>query len=208
MEELDRFMAEHAGLTFSQIRDLIRDNPEFKARLEALYKRVYHRRLNTGCTNCWIDAFVQLRRTNIETLKNMAKRQFELRAGALLIDVVNHDNAKMASHHNLTDELACYHLRTCPGHITKFSRYPKNWREVVGLDPAPDEKRRQLTEKLESEQAKLEVAQKSGDPARIKKAQARFDKARAALDTFPAGDTGTENPENAVETEGTGTAAE
>lgn len=161
MEELDRFMAEHAGLTFSQIRDLIRDNPEFKARLEALYKRVYHRRLNTGCTNCWIDAFVQLRRTNIETLKNMAKRQFELRAGALLIDVVNHDNAKMASHHNLTDELACYHLRTCPGYITKFSRYPEDWRVVVGLDkkPAtPEEEHERLAAKLKSEEARLDKA--------------------------------------------------
>lgn len=187
MEELDRFMAEHAGQTFSQIRDLIRNNPEFKARLEALYKRVYHRRLNTGCTNCWIDAFVQLRRTNIETLKNMAKRQFELRAGALLIDVVNHDNAKMASHHNLTDELACYHLRTCPGYITKFSRYPEDWRVVVGLDkkPAtPEEEYERLAAKLKSEEARLEKAQQSGDSARIEKAQARLDKARTELEAF------------------------
>lgn len=201
-------MAKHAGQTYSQIRDLIRDDPEFRARLETLYEGVFHRRLNKGCSSCWLDAFVLLRRTDIEKLKAMAKRQFELPAGALLIDVVNHDDAKTATHHNLTDELAAYHLRTFPGYITKFSRYPKNWREVVGLDPAPDEKRRQPTEKLESEQAKLEAAQKSGGPARIKKAQARFDKARAALDTFPAGDTGTENPENAVETEDTGTAAE
>lgn len=175
MEELDRFMAEHAGLTFSQIRDLIRDNPEFKARLEALYKRVYHRRLNTGCTNCWIDAFVQLRRTNIETLKNMAKRQFELRAGALLIDVVNHDNAKMASHHNLTDELACYHLRTCPGYITKFSHYPEDWRVVVGLDEAPKRRRRRPSEKPGSAEDHPGQTQSGDDPERIDPAQAALD---------------------------------
>ena len=59
------------------------------------------------------------------------QRQFELRYGALLIDVVDHDNSKMASAHNLTDELALYHLRTNPQCIYKFSRYPANWKKLA-----------------------------------------------------------------------------
>ena len=199
MEELDRFMAEYAGHTFSQIRDLVRTDPEFRARLETLYAGVYHRRLNKGCTSCWTDAYVLLRRTNIETLKTMAKRQFELRAGALLVDVVNHDNAKMATHHNLTDELAIYHLRTCPGYITKFSKYPANWREVVGLDKKPAAT---PEEKLKTAEDRLTAARQEGDPRRIGKAQARVDRARAALErsrdekTGEAGEAGETDAEN------------
>ena len=61
----------------------------------------------------------------------MKNRLFELKAGALLIDVERGDNSKMATQHNLTDELALYHLRTNPKCIRLFTKYPDNWQEMV-----------------------------------------------------------------------------
>ena len=113
------------------MRRLVKSDAAFRQEVEALYVSTFHRPLNKRCSDCWLDAFMLLRRTPTDELMAIRNRQFELRYGALLIDVVDHDNSKMASVHNLTDELALYHLRTNPQCISKFTKYPANWKKLA-----------------------------------------------------------------------------
>ena len=133
-EKITQFRNEFAGYTSAAIRSLIKESAEFRTRLERLYLEAFRRRLNKGCTSCWRDAYVLLMRYDIEKLTTMASRNFELKAGALLIDVKKGANDLMATHHNLTDELALYHLRTNPKCIKMFSKYPENWEELANAD--------------------------------------------------------------------------
>lgn len=139
-EKITQFRTEYAGYTSTAIRTLIKESAEFRTRLESLYYEAFHKRMNQKCTSCWLDAFVVLMRYDINKIASMANRQFELKAGALLIDVVKGDNDLMASHHNLTDELALYHLRTNPKCIRLFAKYPDNWQELANNEAdAPEE---------------------------------------------------------------------
>jgi hypothetical protein len=131
MEALEQFRAAYGGLSSAEVRRLIKEDKTFKHNLVALYRTTFHKPLNTDCGNCWLDAFVLLIRTSKQKLKEMKERRFELKAGALLVDVVKGDNALMATHHNLTDELALYHLRTNPKCIKLFSRYPADWEQLI-----------------------------------------------------------------------------
>lgn len=146
MEALEQLRAQYAGKSSAEIRALIKGNKAFRQTLATLYVRVFKKRLNTDCSNCWLDAFVLLMRTSKKQLEAMKNRLFELKAGALLIDVERGENSKMATQHNLTDELALYHLRTNPKCIRLFTKYPENWQEMVkeaqevaeGVEDAPD----------------------------------------------------------------------
>lgn len=167
MEALEQFRKSYGGLTTSQVRTLIKEDAGFRNTLASLYRQCFHKHLNTGCSNCWLDAFVMLRRLTKQTFEDMKNRLFELKAGALLVDVINGDNAKMATHHNLTDELALYHLRTNPKSIRLFSKYPENWQELAEAEaeaepqptneaePAPTEEEAPAP----AEEAEVEVAE-------------------------------------------------
>ena len=121
----------YGGLTNAQVRELIRTDAGFRSATEELYVATFRAQLNKSCSECWMDAYVLLMRTEITELMEKAKTQFELKAGALLIDVVAYDNAKMATRHNLTDELALYHLSTCPDYRRYFSKVPDNLDDLL-----------------------------------------------------------------------------
>lgn len=151
MKALEQFRSEFSSHSSAQVRELIRTDGQFRQRLETLYESVFHKKLNKGCASCWLDAFVLLRSKSIEKLTTMAKRQFELKAGVLLRDVVNHDDALLATHHNLTDELAIYHLRTNPNCKSKFSKLPSDWeRRVAAATAAADKQAAEGAEHAET----------------------------------------------------------
>ena len=75
----------------------------------------------------------------------------------MLVDVINGDNAKMATHHNLTDELALYHLRTNPKSIRLFSKYPENWQELAEAEAEPQPTNEDAP--APAEEAEVEVAE-------------------------------------------------
>lgn len=131
MEALISFRKEYAGYTSQAVRTLAKESAAFRQRLDSLHARYFHQHLNVNCTSCWLDAYALLMRYDIEKLTKMANRQFELKAGALLVDVVCGDNALMCTRHNLTDELAIYHLRTNPKCLKMFAKYPDNWEDLV-----------------------------------------------------------------------------
>ena len=59
--------------------------------------------------------------------------KYKLKSGAIVLrDVRNlNSNENMATRHNLTDELAKYHLYTNPSCVSKFATLPENWEEEV-----------------------------------------------------------------------------
>lgn len=163
MGALEQFRAEFSSHSSAQIRELIRTDAQFRQRLEVLYEEVFHTKLNKGCTNCWLDAFILLRSQSIKKLTTMSQRNFELKAGVVLRDVVNHDNAKLATHHNLTDELAIYHLRTNPSCKSKFAKLPEDWEQrVVAEDAtAQEQAETESVENLEDATAQEQAGQQN-----------------------------------------------
>lgn len=161
MQALEQFRLVYAGRSSAAVRALIREDAEFRKLLESLYERYFHRKLNKGCTSCWLDAFVLLMRFDTSKLKIMAERKFELKAGALLIDVKAGRNDLMATHHNLTDELALYHLHANPKCIKHFSKYPANWEELSKI-------RQEVTQPAE-QGVVADDAEEVTQPAEVKK---------------------------------------
>ena len=125
------YKSRYSGLTQAQIRKLASESSEFRVETEMLYRKVSGSPLNKNCTECWVDAYAVIIKSDPDKVERRAARKFDLKAGALLIDRVKGDNSKMCSMHNITDELAIYHLRTNPKCIKYFSRYPENWQELV-----------------------------------------------------------------------------
>lgn len=143
---IEAYRQQYNGMSATQVRGLISSSKEFRNETEKLYTSIFRQKLNKNCGDCWMDAYILIMRTNPEKLKAMQEKIFDLRAGAVLIDP-HGDNKKTATHHNLTDELALYHLRTHPDCIKLFSVYPQNWEEMAlqsgikanGIEPVKDE---------------------------------------------------------------------
>lgn len=129
------FKAKYKQMNMSsrEVRELISANSAFKREISHFYCDVLKRRMNLRCNDCYMDAYIEIMTTPTDKLIAMAEREFELRAGALLFDVVSGDRTKTATAQNLTDELAMYHLTTNPSYIRFFSKYPSDWEERVKL---------------------------------------------------------------------------
>lgn len=128
---IEEYKNKYRGQTQAQVRKLASESSEFRVETEMLYRKVSGSSLNKNCSECWVDAYAVIIKADPAESEKRAKRKFDLKAGALLIDRKTGDNSKMCSMHNITDELALYHLRINPGCIRFFSRYPENWQELV-----------------------------------------------------------------------------
>ena len=130
MMTIDEYRQQYQGISSSEVRELISTDIDFRNNTERLYESIYHTKLNKSCGNCWFDAFILIMRTKPEKLKAMQEKQFDLRAGVVLVDP-HGDPAKTVTQRNLTDELALYHLRVNPSCIKWFCIYPKNWEQLA-----------------------------------------------------------------------------
>lgn len=146
-------------MSSTQVRELIRDDADFRRETERLYVGIFRQSLNKSCSNCWFDAFILLMRTDLNKLNAMKEKRFDLRAGAVLYDVVNHDPAKTVTHHNITDELALYHLRTNPDYIKFFNLYPDNWQELALASSNNAAKPAEVKDNNESDAASAQAEQ-------------------------------------------------
>lgn len=124
-------------MSAAEVRSLISSSKEFRDETERLYVSIYHQKLNKSCGDCWLDAYILIMKGNPVKLRAMADKKFNLRAGAVLIDPYG-DPDKTITHHNVTDELALYHLRTHPDCAKYFSDLPKNW-EVLARKSAKEQ---------------------------------------------------------------------
>ena len=153
---ISEYKTKYDGLTSAQVRKLSTTSSEFVAETEALYKMAYKSSINKSCNDCWVDAYVLLMKADPATFDALASRRFELRAGALLLDLVGGDNAKMCTRKNLTDELAIYHLRTNPGCARLFTKLPDNWKELVSKAKKSEAAKKAVEAKKKKRQAEAE----------------------------------------------------
>lgn len=138
---INEYKQKYASLTNAQVRSLAETSSEFRVETETLYKNMYNATLNKSCGDCWCDAYVTLMVIDPAKYDALSGRAFDLKAGALLLDVVGGDNSKMCTRKNLTDDLALYHLKTNPGCKDQFSRLPDNWEELVAAYTLPTKKK-------------------------------------------------------------------
>ena len=128
---IEEYRQKYAGLSKTDVKEMAKDSLDFRNETEALYKLGYREDLNKSCSECWVDAYVLLMKAELERFGGEAERKFDLRAGALLLDIKGGDSTKMCTRVNLTDELALFHLSANPKNIEYFSKYPKNWKLLV-----------------------------------------------------------------------------
>lgn len=164
---LEEYKAEYGGMKAAEVRSLIASSPAFRAETERIYYSIYRKRLNKSCGDCWMDAYILIMRGDPEKQKKMMNKRYDLRAGVVLVDP-HGDRAKMITTHNITDELAVYHLRTHPSCVRLFSVLPENWEEDVygkqednsDLDGMSAEKEAaEAAEQAEKERAEAEAAE-------------------------------------------------
>jgi hypothetical protein len=110
-----------------------------KALISDIYLKLFNRAVK-GCDSCYMDAINEICSISKSKIMELSKNEYALRAGALLHDK-DGDAKKMASNHNITNELAEYHLRTNPGCEVYFTKLPDDWkvrcgREVKKPEPA------------------------------------------------------------------------
>ncbi len=209
--DLEAFRSANTGRSGLEVRRLINTDKAFRAEIERLYVGVYHIPLNSACTECWVDAFVLLMRDDVDAMCERSKRLFELKAGALLRDVIDWRKELNTTHHNLTDDLALYHLATHPAYITQFSKAPDNWRELAAAaynadgtpvkraeTPADAPGSAEVTNPPSDAENALKSAKKAvsnakgaltrsrnrGDAAAVARAEAALAQAQAALDAL------------------------
>ena len=114
----------------SELSLALKSDLALRSRIETL-SRIYLHRTVSGCNNCYCDAYLELIHLNIDKAMAQENSKFKLKAGALLRDVVNHDISLTTTQHNLTDELALYHLKTHPEYAPLFEKLPKNWQKMA-----------------------------------------------------------------------------
>ncbi|MFV0391316.1 MAG: hypothetical protein ACK5KP_05460 [Paludibacteraceae bacterium] len=102
----------------------------FRQEIDSLSKYYLHRS-PAGCSNCYMDAYIELINLNIDKVMAQEKSKYVLSHGVLLRDVVNGDIDKNMTVHNTTDELALYHLKTNPDSAKMFASLPEDWEKQV-----------------------------------------------------------------------------
>ena len=115
----------------------LRNDNVLRGEIDFLAEKFLNKKIS-GCINCYTDAYFELLTLDKKMAIEKQKCVFRLRAGALIKDV-NGDRSKMMSNHNITNELALYHLRTNP-HCRKFFDKPDDLDAAILSFEKADEK--------------------------------------------------------------------
>ena len=143
----------HQFANGSELMASLKNDIALRNEIEFLSKSIFHKSVS-GCSNCYFDAYIQLRTLNIDTVMEKIKCLFLLLAGALLHDVVNQNNDLLCSNANITDDLALYHLKTNPACRKYFQELPENVDELIAAYVLPSEE----PELTDEEKQVLELA--------------------------------------------------
>ena len=153
-----------------------------KAKIEELYFLVCGKRVrNTGCRDCYRDAYIETR-TTLKRLGKMPKKpNYSLKAGAI---VHPQGTSKFYSLNNIPDDVAEKWLGQYPNEITKFETFPTDWESRVKArqegtvhEPTYDE--------LKAEIERLSGVVDAKD-AEIEKQKAEIEQLKAEVDNSAA----------------------
>lgn len=97
--------------------------------LDSLYFKLYGRAItNTGCSNCYRDAYIEIC-TKLKREKKMSKKSdFQLKAGAV---ITFFGSSQAYTNANLTNEVAIRYLSLNPSNEKMFSVLPNDWENRV-----------------------------------------------------------------------------
>ena len=137
-------------------------NKELRNEIEILSKAFFHKNVS-GCSNCYMDAYVKLMNLKIEEAMQKIECPFKLKAGALLQDI--NDRTKLCSQANITTELALHHLSKNPDCKRLFIQLPENWEQMISEkviaeiqeENSEDEEHSEFTEDEEKVIAEIQV---------------------------------------------------
>lgn len=108
----------------------ISSNYSFRKEIEYLSKTYLHKTVS-GCSNCYLDAYIQLVNLSTKQVMEQQKCQFRICRGVLMRDVVNLDASLNMTILNTTNDLALYHLKTNPSSVKYFTQLPDDWEKQV-----------------------------------------------------------------------------
>lgn len=128
----EEYIQLYGSADYSQLRRWARSDDAFRVATASLHRAVFGVALAVSCSDCYADAALNLIKKYPKN-KTLMESKYKLKSGAIVLrDVRNlSSNEKMATRHNLTDELAKYHLYTNPSCVNKFATLPDNWEEEV-----------------------------------------------------------------------------
>jgi len=100
-----------------------------KEKIETLYLQICGKRVrNTGCRDCYRDAYIEIR-SKLKQLGKMPKKpNYTLKAGAIIHP---QGTSKFYSLANIPDDVAEEWLGKYPADINKFETYPTDWQSRV-----------------------------------------------------------------------------
>lgn len=132
-----------------------------KMKIDELYLLICGKRVkNTGCGDCYRDAFIETR-LKLKSMKKLPEKpNYILKAGCIIHP---QGTSKFYSLNNVTDEAAENHLAKFPHDIAMFETYPTDWESRVKARqdgtvhiPTADELKDEV-EKLSKEIAEKDV---------------------------------------------------
>lgn len=128
----EEYIQLYGSADYSQLRRWARSDDAFRVATASLHRAVFGVALAVSCSDCYADAAFNLIKKYPKN-KTLMESKYKLKSGAIVLRDVRNlgSNEKMATRHNLTDELAKYHLYTNPSCIGKFATLPDNWEEEV-----------------------------------------------------------------------------
>lgn len=104
-------------------------NNQLKLHIDVLADDYKNRTGRTVCRSCASDI-----QQMITTLKQEYKMtNFELKKPQVIYKIEKGKGFTI-SNDTMTDELAIYFLKVNPDRIELFSKYPENWKELIGLE--------------------------------------------------------------------------
>ena len=92
-----------------------------KRKIRQVYRELFGKDIKASCSTCYIEAVLEIVRS-FKKINTMATPNYELKRGVLL-EAFGHPE-KTCTNDTLTDELAEWHLRQCPGKVVYFARTP------------------------------------------------------------------------------------
>lgn len=147
-----------------ELSNHLKNNEALRRDIEAL-SRAFLNKSVSGCSNCYMDAYLELINLNIKKAMTKVNSKFKLRAGALLRSP-DGDISKNVSQFNLTDDLAIDHLKANPNSIKYFDKYPTQeeideifgvgWFEVQPVQIQTEDTKDESIEYLNNRIAELE----------------------------------------------------
>ena len=150
--------------------------------IEQLYLQICGKRVrNTGCRDCYRDAYIEIR-SKLKILGKMPKKaNYVLKAGAIIHP---QGTSKFYSLSNCPDEVAEELLAKYPSEISKFETFPTDWesrvkarKEGTAVEPTKEE----LKAEIDKLNAAIETKEKE-----IEELKAAADNSGAEIETLKA----------------------